>query len=608
MSAREEYSSRLEARQRDLAVQRRRHELVGRLRVAVLVAIVGVISAVALSAGIPAWLLAPLAVVFAFLGARLQKAEGETARLERAVVHYQRGLDRLEGRWDESGETGERVADPKHLYARDLDLFGEASLFQLISVARTRMGEDTLADWLLEAATPDVVGQRQASVRELAPKLDLREDLSVLGAEAKAGIHPEPLAEWGEGPAHLDTGPLRLAARLLAFLGALAIAAVIAYLSHRAGILALPGIVGPLLGGYFTVMLVAAVGIAIAFRGQTELVFSQADNATKDLALLSQVLARLEQEEFSSPQLKSLKAALESAGEAPSARVEKLSRLIDLLNWRANMIFGPVALFLYWDLNLCYAVEDWRRESGPALRNWLEAVGEIEALCSFAALRYERPEYIFPEFTDERPYFEGQELAHPLLTPDTAVANDIRIDGSLRAIVVSGSNMSGKSTFLRTVGINTVLAQAGAPVRAKKLKLRRLQVGASIQITDSLHEGSSKFYAEVTRLRQIMDAAQAELPLLFLIDEFFHGTNSHDRKIGAEAIVTGLVDRDASGFITTHDLALAHIVEGLAGRGINVHFEDHLEAGEMKFDYKMRPGIVEKSNAVELMRSVGLQV
>ena len=608
MQADQEYAERLEARRASLATQRKRHLLVGRLRAAVLIAIVAMIVSIALWGGPSGWWFVPLITIFAFLGARLQRAEVATTRLERAVAHYERGLARLDGRWDESGETGERFLDPKHLYAGDLDLFGPASLFQLISGARTRMGEETLASWLLETAPPDTVAARQECVRELAPKLDLREDLSVLGAAANVGVHPEPLANWGEQAVRLDSSRLRLAARVLAVLGALAIAAVIAYLMNKFGALNLPGMVGPALGAYFSLMAIIAVGVTVNFRSRTEEVFSQADDATKDLGLLAEVLARLEGESFSAERLSGLVRDLQTAGVPPSVQVAKLGRLIDLLDWRANMIFAPFALFLFWDLNLCFAVEDWRRQFGSTLRSWLASVGEIEALSSFGALRYERPEYIFPEFVDETPFFEGEGLAHPLLPPDGAIANDIRIAGALRAVVVSGSNMSGKSTFLRTVGINTVLAQAGAPVRAKRLKLCRLQVGASIQIIDSLHEGSSKFYAEITRLRAIMEAANGDLPLLFLVDEFFHGTNSHDRKIGAEAIVKGLVERNAIGFITTHDLALAHIADGLGDCGVNVHFEDHLEDGKMKFDYQMRPGIVEKSNAVELMRSVGLEV
>ena len=186
--------------------------------------------------------------------------------------------------------------------------------------------------------------------------------------------------------------------------------------------------------------------------------------------------------------------------------------------------------------------------------------------------------------------------------------NDVHLAADLAVLVISGSNMSGKSTLLRTVGVNAVLAQAGAPVRARRLRLSPLAVGTSMRIADSLQAGTSRFYAEIQRLRQIVDLAAGPRPLLFLLDEILHGTNSHDRRFGAEAIVRGLVQRGAIGLVTTHDLSLATIADALAPRAANVHFEDHLEDGRMTFDYQLRPGVVRKSNALELMRAVGLEV
>jgi DNA mismatch repair ATPase MutS len=268
-------------------------------------------------------------------------------------------------------------------------------------------------------------------------------------------------------------------------------------------------------------------------------------------------------------------------------------------------LIGPLLL---WDVHLVYAIERWRRTSGPAVRRWLAAVGEIEALSSLAAYHYEHPHDVFPELVDGALCFEGTALGHPLLNEAVTVRNDVRLDGKLQVLVVSGSNMSGKSTLLRTVGVNAVMALAGAPVRARALRLTPLNLGASIRIQDSLQTGVSRFYAEVTRLGAIMRRATESPPVLFLIDELLHGTNSHDRRIGAEAIVRGLIDRGAIGLVTTHDLALAQVADALGGRGANVHFQDELEDGQMRFDYKMRHGVVEKSNAIELMRSVGLDV
>jgi DNA mismatch repair ATPase MutS len=325
------------------------------------------------------------------------------------------------------------------------------------------------------------------------------------------------------------------------------------------------------------------------------------------------VLVRLERETFRSPVLAALRASLDAEGDPPSKRLAHLNRLMELLDSREHMLVRMLEPFTLWTTHLAFAVENWRRHSGPAARRWLTATGEIEALCSLASHAFEHPNDPFPEFTpeapgDAAPCLEAEAIGHPLIPEDRVVRNDIRIGSDLRVLVVSGSNMSGKSTLLRTLGINAVLAQAGAPVRAKRLRMSPLAVGASIRITDSLQGGVSRFYAEILRLRQILDLTAGQLPVLFLIDEFLHGTNSHDRRIGAEALVRGLIDRGAIGLITTHDLALAEIAHTLGDRAANVHFEDQIENGQIRFDYVMRPGVVRKSNAIELMRSVGLEI
>jgi DNA mismatch repair ATPase MutS len=232
----------------------------------------------------------------------------------------------------------------------------------------------------------------------------------------------------------------------------------------------------------------------------------------------------------------------------------------------------------------------------------------MEAICSLAAHAFEHPADPFPEFHDQSPWLEAHGIGHPLIDEQRVVRNEVQLGGDLRLLVVSGSNMSGKSTLLRTLGANVVLAQAGAPVRAARFVLSPLTIGASIRVVDSLQNGISRFYAEILRIRQILDQTAGPLPVLFLVDEFLNGTNSHDRRIGAEALVRGLVERGAMGLFTTHDLALADIAEGLGNRAANVHFEDRIEDGQIHFDYVMRPGVVRKSNAIELMRSVGLEI
>ncbi|MGH8209386.1 MAG: MutS-related protein, partial [Steroidobacteraceae bacterium] len=263
---------------------------------------------------------------------------------------------------------------------------------------------------------------------------------------------------------------------------------------------------------------------------------------------------------------------------------------------------------LLYSVHVALAAERWRRDHGKVIREWVDALGEFEALASLAGYGYEHPQDPFPEFAAGPAIFEAAELGHPLIPAAKCVRNSVSIEGTTRVLLVSGSNMSGKSTLLRTVGINTVLAMAGAPVRARSLRLTPLQVGASIRVNDSLHEGSSRFYAEITRLREIYGLLEREPPLLFLLDELLQGTNSKDRLTGAAGIVRAFVAGGAVGLVSTHDLALTDIGGLAPGTLRNVHFQDELAEGAMRFDFTLRDGVVTKSNGIELMRAIGLKV
>jgi DNA mismatch repair ATPase MutS len=285
-----------------------------------------------------------------------------------------------------------------------------------------------------------------------------------------------------------------------------------------------------------------------------------------------------------------------------------LSRLVDWANAQRNQFFAVLGWFLLWPLHFAFAIERWRARSGADVARWLEVVGELEALSSLAGYAYEQPDDPFPTVVDSGAEVSATQLGHPLLPAATCVRNDLALGGDLRLYVVSGSNMSGKSTMLRTLGVNVVLALAGAPVRAQAMQLSPLQVGATLRIQDSLAEGASRFYAEITRLKQLVDLSREQPPLLFLLDEILAGTNSHDRRIGAEAVVRGLVERGTIGLVTTHDLALADVATALGPRARNVHFEDKMVDDQLRFDYRMRDGVVQHSNAIALMRAVGLDV
>ena len=589
---RAEYARRLEAQSQVVAAFERRHVALGNAQLAVAVAGVAALwMAVGRHWFPPWWLLLP-AAAFAALAILHERVIRGRKRAERLAAFYEKCIARIEGRWAGQGDGGERFDDPAHPYAEDLDLFGKGSLFELLSTARLRSGEATLARWLLEPAPPAEVLERHAAVNELRPRLDLREEIAMLGEDLRSGIDPGLLSRWAEKPLVFDSGRLRIAAALLA---ALMAGAVVVW-----AVFGIPE--------FFLVVAAVETAFSLRLRARVERVVEGVGDPAYGLALLAEMLARFEREPFSSPRLAALRKAFETEGAPPSRRIARLNRLMELLDSADHVLIRLINLALLYKMQLAFAVEAWRKESGGHVRKWLDAAGQIEALCALANYAYEHPADPFAEFSEGGLCFEGQGLAHPLIAEGRAVANDVRLCGEPSVLVISGSNMSGKSTLLRTVGVNAVLAMAGAPVRARRLRLTPLAVGASIRTLDSLHSGTSRFYVEITRIRLLVELAKGPLPLLFLLDELLQGTNSHDRRIGAEAVIRTLVDRGAIGLLTTHDLALADIANALAPRARNVHFEDHLADGKITFDYHLRPGVVEKSNALELMRSIGLEV
>jgi hypothetical protein len=592
MSVAEEYARRLAVREAEVARLVKVHERIGNARlalgVAVLVVAWGVLFERALA---PAWLLVPVA---AFIALVLYHSSVRRMRVsaERAADYYRHGIARIEDRWIGSGQQGERFAALDHIYAADLDLFGAGSLFELLSVARTRMGEDTLARWLLTPATLADIRNRQASVRDLRERLDLREEMAVLGEDARVGVNPDALLAWTESPNQLARHWLLGVAFLLP---ALAIGAALVW--HY------KGFATPLV----LVVLVEA-GVAYLVRQALSEAIYGTESAFRDLKLFTALLLRIERNEFTTPALKELVRRLSSHTLPASATIARLARVIDFADARNNPILRLLDVPLLYSLHVALAAERWRGTHGKVIRQWVDTLGEFEALSSLAGYSYEHPADPLPDFVDGPAAFTADELGHPLIPASKCVRNSVSIEGTTRMLLVSGSNMSGKSTLLRTVGINTVLAMAGAPVRARSLRLTPLQVGASIRVNDSLHEGSSRFYAEITRLREIYSLLDKAPPLLFLLDELLQGTNSKDRLTGAEGIVRAFVAAGAIGLVSTHDLALTDSGGLPPGTVRPGHFQDDLEDGQMRFDFTLREGVVTKSNGIELMRAIGLEV
>ena len=588
----EEYKKRQQAREMQVAHFENVHRRFGNIRLLLVVAtlIAGWFS-LHRDAFSPWWLLLALAVflVIAILHAKVLR---QRACAERALDFYHKGLARIEDRWSGTGQTGVRIDVHSSLYATDLDLFGQGSLFELLSLARTRIGEDTLAAWLLSPSPVPQLTQRHAAIAELRNRLDLREDIAILGEDIKAGIHSDALTQWAEAPNQLTNSWLRWLSLLLA-IAAIAAAIVWAEFGTKAP--------------FFTIIILETI-ITALLRKRTDAVFHATEHALQDLQLLSSLLARLEREQFASPRLQALKTELSSHHLAASQAIARLRTIVEYIRSLDNPIMRILNIPLLYVVQVAYAAEAWRTAHGAAVRAWLNAVGEVEALLSLSAYSYEHPSDPFPEFLEGPPCFNAEQLGHPLIPAAKCVRNDISVCDEAKVLLVSGSNMSGKSTLMRAVGVNTVLAMAGAPVRAQRLRLTPLQIGASILINDSLQEGSSRFYAEITRLRQICDLAEKHPPVLFLLDELLQGTNSKDRLIGAEGIVRALLASSAIGLISTHDLALTNIGSQEDDRLHNVHLQDEIRDGKMTFDFKLHDGVVTKSNGIELMRLIGLKV
>ncbi|MDB4966610.1 MAG: mismatch repair protein MutS domain protein [Myxococcales bacterium] len=588
----DEYRRRRDARRADVAAAERRSDALSWARVAAF-ALAGVAVWAAATHRAPGAIVAVPVAVFVLLIVIHDRADRARQRAQRAVDYWERGLERMEERWIGKGEAGARFFDDAHPYARDLDLFGKGSLFELLCTARTRSGEETLARWLLHPAGAAEVRARQAAVAELRGRLELREDLALSGEAVRAEVNPAGLSKWGAAPPVLSGRTPWLGVAVV----------TLASLVVFTGWLVLHWTWIPV-----AVVVALVAGLMRVYRSRVEMVHAGVDRPGRDLAVLSLVVALFEREKFTSERLQTLAARLLENGEPASRRIATLAKLIDWANAQRNQFFAPIGWLLLWPIHFAYAIERWRARSGADVGRWIEVVGEFEALASLAGYAYERPDEPMPEIVDESPRLLADAVGHPLIPRDRCVRNDVAFAGELRLLVVSGSNMSGKSTMLRTLGINVVLALAGAPVRATRMRLSPLQVGATLRIQDSLAEGASRFYAEITRLKQLVDLSRQTPPLLFLIDEILAGTNSHDRRIGAEAVVRGLVDHGAIGLVTTHDLALAEVASALGPRARNVHFEDRMVDGKLEFDYRMRDGVVQHSNAIALMRAVGLEI
>ena len=614
----QEYQRRLLSHEERASKLTKLHLLLGWLRLATVVLFLGVAWLTIFLRDGPRWsVLVPMAL-FVALGVWQGRVSRRLSSARRAAEMYHRGIARIEDRWIglEVRETSGLSADvlarlAASLYAGDLDVVGRGGMFELLCRARTRMGEETLLTWLLEPAEEAEILRRQAALEELRGRVELRERMGVAGETAAVGVQAETLREWAAAEDVLTQRWMPWVAAVLAVVYTILMGTMIW--------LWLGGTLGRLesvtFGDVVALLLVVLAMERLVrrpFEKRITAVLDGTDAAVKNMQLLASLLEVMEAETFASERLVEIKRKLGSHEVAGSVAIAKLGKLGQWRDSMDNLIVKGLNLPLMYSVQVAWAIQRWRRQYGSAVPVWIDAVAEMEALNSLAGYAYEHPADVFPEFEREGACVDAEEMGHPLIAAAKCVRNSLSLGRETRVLLISGSNMSGKSTLMRTLGVNTVLAMCGAPVRAKRFRLTPLRIGASLLLNDSLQEGHSRFYAEIEKLGRICSCAEGESKsgggFLFLLDELLQGTNSKDRLVGAQGVVRALVEAGAIGVVTTHDLALAEM-EGLpAGAMRNMHFQDQIVDGQMRFDFTLREGVAMKSNGVELMRLIGLKV
>jgi hypothetical protein len=541
-----------------------------------------------------------LFIALALYHARLRRARARLALL-RAL--QEEALARIDRRWDDLPTPWIPEVPADHPYAADLDIIGRASLFQLLDTTATRMGRQTLAAWLLAPADPATATARQGAAADLAPRLDLRQEIALRGrAAAGDETDPESFLVWAEGPDALAT---RGWLRWMAWLGPLAL--VVLGVADLTGVIDRPLWIVPLAVN----LVVGATAARQAYATIAGVVTGQ-----RAIAAYAGQLDLLATAGFVAPLLRELQTRLGRGERSASVMLRRLGQLAAMAIPPSSVLYVPIQALTLWDVHLVVALERWKRAGGQDARRWLAALGDAEALGALAGLSFDNPGWVFPTLTLDGAIYRATRLGHPLLPEEERVGNDVAIGPPGTFLLVTGSNMSGKSTLLRAIGVNAVLAQTGGAVCAGTLALPLLAVWTSARVEDSLERGVSFFLAELQRLKLIVDAVSRprvrdEPRVMYLLDEILQGTNTAERSVAARRVIAYLLAHDAIGAVSTHDLALAEDPR-LAPAATAVHFTDTVgegpDASPMSFDYRLRPGVATTTNALRLMRLIGLDL
>lgn len=535
--------------------------------------------------------------LFGWIVRRHNKVRFNRSQADFFVSVNREEIQRLEGSLQGLDE-GNRFNDRHHAYTGDLDVFGNTSLFQLVNRCSTESGKATLARWMKSAANHEEIALRQAAVKELAPAVDWRQDLQVGGRHyeetpEKKADNINILLEWIATPNTILGKPWYTFAGY--FLPLLTLTLIFLYFFYQISYLV--PLAGLLLNG-------------AAMRRASPAASNTYEKTYKSIRLLKAYLAmieKIEARDFTSRKLLELKKNFQHDSFSASKEIRKLKAILGRLETRNNAFYVIFNLLFLLDIHFLRQAEKWKRETHSDLTRWFGALDEFEALASMGALLYANPEYHLPKITEEDHQYIAKGLGHPLLKKEKRVCNDFSLQGRGKIIVLTGSNMSGKSTFLRTLGTNAVLALMGGAVCAESMSLSVMQVFTSMRTEDSLEESVSSFYAELKRLRQLLEVVGKGKPVFFMLDEILKGTNSHDRHNGAAALIRQLSRLNASGLISTHDLELGSLA-GSENTIENFNFTSRIIDDEIIFDYKLHEGICESFNASKLMEKMGIDM
>lgn len=492
---------------------------------------------------------------------------------------------------------GDQLPPPKHPYAGDLDLFGKASLFQFLHRTTGEEAHETLANWLLNPASNEAILARQAATQDLASQPAWSLQLEAYG-------HQQPLTNnarnqilnWAA--TNSQYAPKK-AWQVLRF--AWPILALGALLLH---------IIDILPAGPFYLLVLVLLTLAFYISKGIQPIYRQLDSILPSLATLSNSLEWIESASFHADLLKNHQAAIATNNaQKASAAIRELRKILDRFDYRLNpLVYIPLNTFLLWDLQQVWSLENWKAHHQSAIRQWFRTIAELEALNSLGRFSFNHPNYSFPKLSNTPGTFSATNLGHPLIPVEKCITNDFSTSGRPAIALITGSNMAGKSTFLRSIGINQVLAMAGAPVAAQQLTASNMRIMSSMRIADNLEENTSTFYAELTKLKNIIEAVNAGEPVFLLLDEILRGTNSQDRQTGSRALIRQLIKQNATGLLATHDLALTELHSEAPAAITNYHFDVSVENEELFFDYILKTGICTSMNASILMKKIGIEI